>query len=266
MPDLTMVNARRVGASISVLAALSTFSCASGIKFSPDSLNGQAWPSELSSRQYFKSAGVYYRNLAGLVGHVLTAKRERGDCPEVYSDGNLSLEQYLVSGIKLQPDTTAVERYSDKIDAKASVDASVLTFAGKLAQNQAAEVLVMDTTALIVPDEAIDIPRLYKLADQPLGKDDCERFFVRGAIVTTITYRTATEVEGNTTVSGTAFGASGKVYNASSKFSLDFRLGVTVLPVQRGMNVKAPSHPHRGASGQKPLEGIAVPDNGFPAY
>jgi hypothetical protein len=237
--------------------------CAGGVKFAPDSLNGQSWPAELSARQYLRSAGVYTRNLAGLVGHVVYAKRVQGECPEVYSDANLSLDHYLLPKSKLEPDTTAVERFSDKIDAKANVDAALLTFAANLAANQAAEVVVMDTTTLMAPDDVIDLPKLQRLADQPLQEGDCDRFFIRGAIVTTVTHRTATEVQGGATITGTAFGANGKVFSAAHKYSLDYRLGLSVLPVRREMNPMR-SLPRARGNGPQPLEGITVPPNGLP--
>jgi hypothetical protein len=247
-----------VAALVSVLVACKTGQ--GGIRFSPDSLNGQAWPSELNERQYFKGAGVYYRNLSGLVGHVLYPKKVNGVCPESYTSADLSMEQYLLPGTKIDPDTTAVERYSDRIDGKASVDVTVLTFASKLAANQAADVIVADTTTLIAPDAAIDIERLKTSVQQKLEKDDCQPYLIRGAMVTTITYRTATEVQADATVSGAAFGANGKVYNSARKYSLDFKLGVTVLPVRFGKDI-APE------GGERPtaLKGLAVPEAGFPA-
>lgn len=229
-----------------------------GIHFSPDSLNGQAWPAELNERAYFRAAGVYARNLSGLVGHVLYPKKVSGICPNTYSAAEISLEQYLRAGTKLDPDTTAVERYSDKINAKASIDTSVLTFTTKLAANQAAEVLVADTTTLIVPDSAIDVERLKADVPHKAKEDDCEPYFIRGAIITTVTYRTATEVEGDASVSGTAFGANGKVYNAASRYSLDYRLGITVLPVTQGREIDGKHDP-------KALRDLAPPEHGFPA-
>jgi hypothetical protein len=197
------------------------------------------------------------------VGHVLYAKRVRGECSQVYSDANLSLEQYIRPGTKLEPDTTAVERFSDKIDNKAGVDASVMTFVAKLAGKQAAEVVVSDTTTMIVPDDAIDIPKLQRLADEALQPEECERFFIRGAIVTTITYRVATEVDGSATVSGAAFGANGRIYNAARKYSLDYRLGLTVLPGRR--DIKPATPPMARSPAVKPLEGISVPETGLPS-
>jgi hypothetical protein len=173
-----------------------------GIRFSPDSLNGVAWPTELKERQYFKGAGVYYKNLSGLVGHVLYPKKANGVCPDTYTSADLSLEQYALPGTKIDPDSTAVERYSDRIDSKASVDLTVLTFASNLAANQAAEVVVVDTTTLILPDERIDVERLKK--DVKPGQDDCQPYLIRGAMVTTITFRKATELTADMTVAGSA--------------------------------------------------------------
>lgn len=249
----------RNGVHLAVVIVGVTVGCGptpNGLHFAPDSLNGQAWPSELNDRSYFKAAGVYARNLSGLVGHVLYPKKTSGVCPNTYSSADISIDQYLVPGTKLDPDTTAVERYSDKIDAKASVDVTVLTFASKLAANQAAEVVVADTTTLIVPDAAIDLDRLKADVRQQSHDDDCQPYFIRGAIITTVTYRTATEVQGDASLSGSAFGANGKVYNATSHYSLDYRLGITVLPVTSGKELAAkPDH--------KALRGLDPPERGF---
>jgi hypothetical protein len=228
-----------------------------GIRFSPDSLNGQAWPAELNERAYFKAAGVYARSLSGLVGHVLYPKKVNGVCPTSYSAADLSIQQYVLPGTKLEPDTTVVERYSDKIDANASVDTTVLTFVSKLAANQSSEVLVADTIAMIVPEAGMDVARLKKEVPQKLRADDCPPYFIRGAIMTTVTYRTATEVKADATVSGGAFSANGKVYNAAHRFSLDYRLGVTVLPVKWGKDIGSEVPP-------RALAGLEPPENGFP--
>lgn len=249
------------GVCVAVVVVAATNGCgptSKGLHFSPDSLNGQAWPTELNERAYFKAAGVYARNLSGLVGHVLYPKKVSGVCPNTYSSADISIDQYLVPGTKLEPDTTAVERYSDKIDAKASIDVTVLTFASKLAANQAAEVLVADTTALIVPDAAIDLERLKADVRQKSKDDDCQPYFIRGAIITTVTFRTATEVQGDASVSGSAFGANGKVYNAASRYSLDYRLGITVLPVTSGRDIAA-------GSDHKALRELVPPEHGFSA-
>lgn len=242
------------------LLAATAFACGApppGIRFSPDSLDGQAWPSELNERAYFRAPGIYIRNLSGLVAHVLYPKKRQGACPDSYSAADISIDQYLQPNAKLEPDTTAVERYSDKIDAKASVDASVVTFATHLGTHQAAEVLVVDTMSIIVPDSAIDIERLKNEVAHKLADDDCQPYFIRGAIVTTVTYRTATEVHGDATVSGSVFGANGKIYSAASKYSLDYRLGVTVLPVTLGRDIGAEGNPHA-------LQGLAPAETGFP--
>jgi hypothetical protein len=91
------------------------------------------------------------------------------------------------------------------------------------------------------------------------GPDDCQPYLIRGAMVTTITYRKATEVSADATVAGSAFGANGKVFSSAKNYSLDFKLGVTVLPVRAGKAL--------GSEGEDAgkLKGLTVPEGGFPA-
>lgn len=226
-----------------------------------DSPASRAFPPELRERQVFKTVGVYGRDLSGLVGHILYAKKTKGVCPSTYTDADLGLRQYLVPNAKLLPDNKVEKRYESKIDKNASIDASYLTFTAGLSSKQMAEVIVTDTMSMIISNSDIPVKELEAIALTPLGPEDCDRFYIRGAILTTIVYKVFNERSGKGTASGTTFGANGKVYSSDSEYSLDYKLGITVLPIRKelgSLNGLA-----AGSSGPKPFAALEVPENGL---
>lgn len=202
------------------------------LRLVPEAIN-QPLPIELQSRVVFTNVGVYQKNPTPLVGHVLFAtKAPDGTCPSSYRDADLSLRAYLNNGTSISPDSTATVRYQSKVDDGSKTQGSYLAFSTNLTREQAAEVIVTDTVSVVVPTESIPIAELEALGAQPLGPNDCERYYIRGAILTTLAHKLYSKLEANASAQGGAFAAGTNLYGNGQSFALDMVLGLNLLPIR----------------------------------
>jgi len=243
--------------------ALSCAACSSGLQLIPIPIN-QPLPAELQTRRVFRSVGVYQKNPAPLVGHVLFVKKASdGSCPKVYEDAELSLRSYLNQGVTIVPDNSATLRYQSAIDRRASTQGSYLIFSADFSNDQTAEVVVTDTTSAAAADADIDVEALEGLATTG-NSGDCERFFIRGVVLTTVARKLYSKVDANATAGGTVFAAGGNVYGQGNSYSLDLMIGLNVLALRPNMETSRSgselTEEERHALERLQLQ---VPSNGF---
>jgi len=62
----------------------------------------------------------------------------------------------------------------------------------------------------------------------PAGK---KAFWIRGATLTTVAYKTYQKQTAKAGITGGAFGVAGEVYASADRFSLDYRIGINLIPV-----------------------------------
>lgn len=246
-----------------VLGLLLLIPAGCGVSFVNQPLNVPL-PSELSTRAYFQQVGAYQRNLPGLLGHVLYAKKVNGSCEtDKFGEVNLGLQQYLKAGIQLSPNNEAVLRYESKIDKGMSAKASLFAFSSGFSGEQRAEVSVSDAVTIFIKDDDIPKDQLIALANKEMPADVCARYYIRGATLSIILYKAYTHIDANAQTSGNAFGAEGKVYGQGNALSLDFKLGINIIPLRarpEGGALAASAAP----SDVNKLDGLKVPAAGFP--
>jgi hypothetical protein len=252
----------RMRLSLFLGLALSLLGC-SGLKFTDQPVNAPL-PTELSQRRYFDAVGAYQRNLDALVGHILYARKSAtGGCNvQNFDELALGRRQYLKAGTKLVPDNQAAPRYESKIESGMAASSQLFTFAAHFNADQRAEVSISDAVFLFIKDTEIPQDDLDKVADSPMADDECDRFYIRGVVLSVIQYKTYQRIDADATTSGNAFGASGKVFGEGKSFSLDLKLGVNLLPVRKeaGAGVQAQStDPVLDR-----LRTVRVPATGFP--
>lgn len=189
-----------------------------GVTFTGQALN-HPLPSELVERTVFKSVGAYREHLDQLVGLVLTV-----DVGAALSEQNIA-GRYLARGSEVDEKSDPVIRYESKVDRGLSAEGNYLAFAASLSAEQKAEVVVTDVASAFAEEIPWDLLAKVKV---PAGK---KAFWVRGATLTTVAYKTYQKQSVKANVSGGAFGVGGEVYASADRFSLDYRIGVNLIPV-----------------------------------
>ncbi|HLF92109.1 MAG TPA: hypothetical protein VJB14_01500 [Planctomycetota bacterium] len=206
-----------------ILAALLAGCGGDGVTFVGQMLNHPI-PSELLERTVFKSVGAYREHLDQLVGLLLTV--DDGPGAPALSEQNITV-RYLAKGSEVEEKSDPVIRYESKVDRGLSAEGNYLAFAASLSAEQKAEVVVTDVASAFAEEVPWD---LLARAPVPVGK---KAYWVRGVTLTTVAYKTYQKQAAKASVSGGAFGVSGDVYASADRFSLDYRIGVNLIPVSR---------------------------------
>ncbi len=213
-----------------ILAILVLVSGCSGVKFAGQALNEQV-PTQLRERAALRKFTTYESNLPGLVGHFLyVVKDAAGQCPKTNNDSydacGVGISSYVKQGVDLKPTNDAVLRYQSKVNAEITGQVAILVAAGNLSAQQAMEMVVTDTVTLALKDGDFDPVTVDGEFSKPLPAGACVRLFIRGAALSTVTYKTYSEIKADATTSGNAFSANGKTYGKGESFSLDYVLGL----------------------------------------
>ena len=203
------------------LAALLAGCDGDGVTFSGQALN-HPLPSELVERTVFKSVGAYREHLDQLVGLALAV--DDGPGSPALSEQSI-IGRYLAKDSEVEEKSDPVIRYESKVDRGLTVDGNYLAFAAGLTAEQKAEVVVTDVASAFAEEIPWDLLAKVKV---PAGK---KAFWVRGATLTTVAYKTYQKQTAKANVSGGAFGVGGEVYASADRFSLDYRIGINLIPV-----------------------------------
>lgn len=211
-------------ASISLLV-LALTGCV-GVKFNPSPLNVPL-PDNFAKRSLWGDTGILQYRLDGLVGHVLVAepdelfKRKQ----QILRDG-YSLVQVAIDG---------GEVYQSKIDSRAAGGANagipLLGFAAKLGAEQTMEVVITDTSMVFIEPKDIPIEKLITEASKP-NPDNLRRVWVQAVMLTQVVKRMHTKVDADTTVTGSTFGANGKVFNEAGVFQRDPKITMLLVDLE----------------------------------
>lgn len=202
------------------------------IKFVDNAVNAATFPAELQLREVFEVPGTYARDLTALAGHVLYAKRTNRGCGGPYRDASVGPRYLLPSDAHLETDSRADVRFEALIDRGATIEVGYTRLAGTLTAQQVAEISIVDSASVVVPDTSIPVDDLEELATKPLPDGYCDRFYVRGVILMTITTRVYEQLSADASVTGVAFGAKKNIYGNQSARGVDYRIGLTLKPIR----------------------------------
>jgi hypothetical protein len=200
-------------------------SCAGGVQFNPSNFNENVGD-ELRNRAVLASAGSYRSNLGGLMGLVLKVEDTPGRDQKVFDALNI-VGQELPPTSSIQIELKPFKWYESKVTGGMQVQGSYLTAAASISGDGMRDVLITDEAVVYV--KAADIPwHTLKNMSVPLNT---KLFYVRGAILSSLIYKTYTKVDANATVSGGAFGANGKVFASNEGFSQDIKIALDVIAI-----------------------------------
>lgn len=191
--------------------ALFLSGCA-GIKFN-DSTNVFKAPSgSLKERTLWHDPSVIQYKLQSLSGYIILKKS--GD--EKFT----RIKQILPENFSTEPEPIADGQFyhsivNSEFATSGAGNVPVLNIAASLASNQMMEVTIVDQALIHVDDKIIPWDSLKSFVESnPLSSGD-ERLWVQAVMVTQVFTKTATSVDSDAQVSGSAYKVSGQTYNAS---------------------------------------------------
>jgi hypothetical protein len=196
-----------------------------GVTFDPLRLTNDLPDTFKKRNLYPDESGILKYKLTELVGRV------------IYKTP--STEYYSVKKVILNPDySPVIELISDAdgqvfeglVDRNAALKGSYLAFASDLSVKEVATVSIRDRHTVIVKNK--DIPRDSLVAEaEAVQKDSLtRRFWVQGAMLTSLDVARFSEISANASgVVGATFGAEGHVYNKQSQGIHDYRISVLLI-------------------------------------
>lgn len=212
----------------SVLLALLSFVCAC-VKFSPTEIT-RVLPSDIAERNNLIQTAQWREHLDELVGGILIET--------VDAQGT----QQFTIGIRrfLKPNEKPVFRtYSESdgkllefiIDNKADAKLQILAFGGaNIGAEQKMLFHYSDVSDVWLNDGQFDTAALRNEANQSTDPSIKNRWFIQGALLSTIQKKIFTKVQGglNRTVTGIGFSAEGQIYHSTSTFTKDYAIHLTL--------------------------------------
>ena len=211
--------------AILCLLAVSCIAC--GVKFKDAPVN-------LSLPDYFKTRNLYDRTdiwrfkLPELVGFII-ADSGSG----TYDRLRRIVKDGYEAKLEIIPDADK-KVFSSRIDRGAEAEGSYLLFSAGLKANQMAEVSIEDVSLVFINDADIPWERLRTEAGTHPPNTNARRFWIQGALLTTITINYYQEISANASgVVGETFGAKGKVYNKQGTTQRDFKISLELVDVDQ---------------------------------
>lgn len=190
-----------------------------------DTVVNKPLPDEIVQRIGFSTIGIYKDNPAALLGMILQIDSGNGG-PISLSDDNIRA-QLKVNRTKLLLNDKPVKRYECKIDKNLTAKGSYLIFASNLSNTSKAEVLITDLSSVAIGPDELPWDELRKLNVPPEKK----LYFVRGVTLSNVAYKVYTKVSREASVTGGVFAVGGEAYSSNDEYSLDFRIGLNVIPI-----------------------------------
>jgi len=181
-----------------------------GVTFLDRNINLKLSP-EMLGRSLFTDTEILKRHLEEVPGYIAVDN----------GDGILQAVLPLQTGGFIPPVTPIHDDkafYHSVIDQEAGAQGSYLALLSvDLSAKQTAEVTITETAEAYIPKERVPWQTIAEWGKAHPPRPGQKRFYVQGALLSTVSKTIYSEIKGNATVDGgMAFGAKGKVY-ASDK-------------------------------------------------
>lgn len=187
-----------------------------GIKLNPI---GQAFippPPSLKERSLWPDPSVLQYKLDSLVGYIIHKSPENSDYVRV--------RQILTDGytLTLEPIKEGLFYHSvinSTFATQGEGNIPILSVAASLTSEQAMELSINDKAIVHIKEDAIPWNKLkaFKTAN-PLKAGD-QRYWVQATMLTQLSYKLATKIDSDATVSGSAYKVASQNYNAAETFT-----------------------------------------------
>jgi hypothetical protein len=184
-------------------------------------------PKNLKDRNLFDDpSGLYKFNPAELVGWVVNIEPDA----KVYVFRKFILAPGYAPIVKSIPEKEG-KLFDATIDKGADVSASYLSFAAAFDAKQVATVSIRDWANIFVKNNDVPWDALVREAAVPKENPATGRYWIQGALLTSVDASIFQEANANAKFAGPTFGANGKVFSKSSEEVHDNLISVQILDI-----------------------------------
>jgi hypothetical protein len=199
-----------------------------GVRFKNASFN-LTLPDYFKARNLYDKTDIWRFKMPELVGSVLYLEPKS----ESYERGRRIAREGYVAKLEVIEDSERKVYYS-RVDRSIAAEGSYLLFAANLDASQMADVNIEDVSLVFINDADIPWEELIAEAKRPKSNPETSRYWVQGALLSTLTINYYTEISSSASgVVGETFGAKGKVYNKQSAASRDFRISLELIDLDK---------------------------------
>lgn len=188
-------------------------------------------PDHVLSRTFLpsKDTSLYMYNVPQLVGTIMTCDKASSKCDILV---RVTKKQKEPTNQFLQDKSNRL--YRSVIDNKFSGGATVLPVTVTFADNRKVEVIIEDSMCVTYNDDDIprqDLIKAYKRLKKNIPNTNV--YWIRGAILMTITRNYYDEISDNATITAPVFSVNGKVFMSKDEFVKDQRIVLSTLDLEK---------------------------------
>lgn len=202
------------------------FAGCSGIKFSSNAVN-KTIPDDLKNRTFWSETDIFKYKLEQLTGNIIYTTDSgatfiRGS--RVVDEANPPMLETIKDGLL----------YSSKINRDIETSVSIVAaFKSNLKATNVVDFKVTDIIKSFIDFEKIPLDRIKEIIQKKELKG-VKKYYIQGALLTSITSQYANEIKGNAEgVVGGAYGINGKVYNEEATFIQDYKISLALIDLDK---------------------------------
>jgi len=202
---------KRITSVIIILTVFILGSCA-GIQFNDSNNAYKTLPMSFQNRSIWHDPSVVKYKLQGLQGYIIEKKVGEDHFNRIY--------QILPDDFDFTPELIKdADYYHSLVDSRFVTEGSgrfpILEIAASLSHQQMMELTIIDKAILYVDDKDIPWGKLMNFVSSNPLEDNVTRYWVQAVMTTQVLSKTASKVESDAQVSGSAYQVNGQIYNAA---------------------------------------------------
>ena len=186
------------------------------------------FPDELNRRLVLKEAGTWINYFDELPGHLVFVYSKSGGAGEDNLYYLISPESYAKDNAKHRVSDKPLVRYQGLYNPKQDYNSYFYFDPSKLNENNKIEFVITDEDRVIVQDESIP---LDKLKNAPIPDNVLKVLYVKGAVLSSVKYRSYYKVPRPTGANSRAFLMDKKIFETNEDYALDYRVGLTYYDI-----------------------------------
>lgn len=180
----------------------------------PEPFKNEELPKTYTSRRIIKRGGGLTYNIFYYPGNIV--RYDETDSNYVFVTAKSILKNSSLPIVQPLQDEVL---YSNKINNKASFNASASIAGLSVDGEQLMELVIQDVSTSIAPDSLIDLATLKAYVNKVPADKKKNYFFIKSSLLTIVNYKKYSKADFSTKVNLSYVTAEGKVYSSKDKFS-----------------------------------------------
>lgn len=180
----------------------------------PEPFKNEELPKTYTSRKVIRNLGAFTYDIFYLPGNIV--RYDEKDSNYVMVTAKSILKNSALPNVQSMQDEIL---YSNKINNKASFNASALIGGLSVDAEQLMELVIQDVSKSIATDSLIDLEAIKALIKKTPEAKRKDYFFVKSSLLTLVNFRKYSKADFSAKVNTSYVTAEGKIYSSKDKFS-----------------------------------------------